>query len=286
MKSVLLAVLVFLGLNFATSADAQTNPNTLWGYFQTTAGLQGDNEAFDIPVARLLGKKVVNQRTTLVGEYNFVTGKPQIFDVNYVVTKGLKVDAGILLTLTTYDHPGPWNVFFPSTPLLALNPQFVDEGAMIGYTRGNFSAHLAAYNGEGVLNKNIDGDVDLAGRIAFNLASNLTCSLVGQVEPRGRRNYEAIFIGATQGPLQLNFALARREFDNAALHFNAIVKLNSVWSVGAQFEEVNASNRFGALFSIQRQLGWRSRLEFNHHVVEGRAPQLEVRFQQAIDFLK
>ncbi len=287
MKSVLIALVAFLGVSITCqSAEAQSNTNLLWGYFQTTGSIAGDNEAFDIPVARLLGKKVINERLTLVGEYNLVSNKPQILDVNYVLGSGLKVDAGILLTLTTYDHPGPWNVFFPSTPLLKLNPQFVDEGVMVGYTDKSFSAHLAAYNGEGVLNKNVDGDLDLAGRIVFNLAPDLTVSLVGQVEPRGNRDYEAIFIGTAHGPLQLNFALARREYDNTALHFNGIVKLSEVWSVGAQFEEVNASNRFGGLFSIQRQLGWRSRLELNHHIVEGQSPQLELRFQQGINFLK
>jgi hypothetical protein len=58
MKSILIALIVSLGFSslLTPSANAKT-PNVLWGYFQTTGSIAADNEAFDIPVARLLGKK-------------------------------------------------------------------------------------------------------------------------------------------------------------------------------------------------------------------------------------
>lgn len=290
MKSILSTIVSALVIGmFSVSAQAQTTTPTpkatSFGYAITDFR----SETFTVPVARIKGNIAINPKLSVAGEYNLVSNKPIIMAGTYGLGSGISLTGGEVLTITTYDIPGPWNSFFSASPVWNLNPQFNDLGGGLEVSRGMFSGQFAIYNGEGPMMPNTDKAVDLAGRLAVSHGpadQHLSASIVWQGERHGDRLYKAAFVSGTSGFMSVNLAGASREDGKSAFHCQ-VVGSSSLVNVGVQYESTftNGDVTRGGTLSIQRPIGWRSRISATCHVEDGNAPTFYLRLQQAVKIL-
>lgn len=243
---------------------------TAWMYFQESATRNG----LDLGFVRVLGT-VTADAGTVSGEYDPLKGAVKYVSVTHQVGHGVSVTAGRIVQPTVFDYPPPFLDRLDGCEALDLVPSFFDEGIGVTARRGNTTLQVAVVDGVPE-NSSLGLDARVEQRAG---PLTLAASFAGENGESGREQYRAGFATFNIGDTVIGLGGAdRSDLRDSASYLMAAAPVRGFML------SAKAKTPHGLTMTVERALGWKTRLLAICSMDRDAHPSWQLLFQQAVAF--